>query len=145
MYKSSASIIVNCSIEHTYRIAETYPYFVSFFKKNSRAISQDEKFLRVEVHTHLFKIFPISWEGEGIKEKYKIIHFRQTKGLFKDLKAEWSFEYLDGKTKVTITTIFSKPWLTDFGEKFIGKLVVEKVTERILKELRKKTESITKI
>lgn len=137
MYKGEQSIIIDSSIQAAYEVAETYPYFVSFFKKTSKALFQDEKQLNVEVHSHLFKIFPITWQGEGIKEKNKAMHFKQTKGLFKGLIADWSFEEINGKTKVNITTIFTKSCLTKLGEKYIGQLIIEKVTRGILTELKK--------
>lgn len=140
MYKGEQSIIIDSSIQTAYEVAETYPYFVSFFKKTSKALFQNEKQLKVEVHSNLFKIFPISWQGEGIKERYKAIHFRQTKGLFKGLIADWIFEEINGKTKVTIATDFTKPEIGKFGEKIAGHFIVEKTTRKILNELKDKSE-----
>lgn len=141
MYRGTASTVIDCPVESVYSVAENYPCFVSFYKRGSRIIFQDERQLKVEIHANLFKIFPTSWQGEGMKEKNKGLHFRQTKGLFKGLKADWSFEPIHGKTKVSITTTFSKPWLTSFVETWLGNAIVQNTTHGILAELKNKSEA----
>jgi len=142
MYIGKRSIRINRPANEVYHVAKTYPRFVSFFLKESRILSEDEKKLLVEVHSVLFGQ-PTMWHGEGIKKPPKSIQFTQIKGLFKGLKARWSFVSSDSnETKVTICTSFKKRFLTPLGERLLGVFVVEKTTARILEELKKRTEEV---
>lgn len=143
MYRGKTSIDIIASLKAAYETAETYPYFVGLFKKNSRIVFQDAKKIKVEIHSSLFKIIPLSWQGEGAKERYKAIRFKQTKGIFKGLTADWIFEEINKtQTRVTIFTAIEKPWLRLIGEKRIGKLIIERTTQGILEELKKKAELV---
>lgn len=141
MYIGKQGIMINRNAEEVYRVAKTYPRFVSFFLDGSRILSEDEKKMFVEVHTRLFGWLPTSWRGEGVKRPYKAIRFTQTKGLFKGLTARWSFvPKTPQQTRVTICTSFCKAPLTPLGERVLGTFVVEKVTARILTELKRRSE-----
>ncbi len=143
MYIGKQSIKINQQLMQVYNIAKTYPVFVSFFRSGSRILSEDSTRLSVEVHSSLFGL-PTSWRGEGIKRPSKAIRFTQTRGLFQGLVARWSFISLNrGETKVTICTSFRKPLLTPIGEEFLGSLVVEKVTGKILAELKRRCEQVS--
>lgn len=140
MYIGKQSIGICRNVERVYEVAKTYPRFVSFFLDGSKILSEDEQRLLVEVHSRLFGL-RTSWRGEGIKLPYKAIRFTQTKGLFKGLKARWSFvSKTPTETKVTICTSFRKGPLTPLGERLLGAFVVEKVTTKILAELKRRSE-----
>ena len=66
----------------------------------------------------------------------KSIDFTQTKGLFKGLRAFWSFEKNGNGTRISISTKFEKPAAGFLGEWLLGKFLVERTTRKILLELR---------
>lgn len=140
MYIGKQSVNISKRRERVYEVALTYPTFVRFFLNGSRVLSEDDKKILVEVHSKLFGR-STSWQGEGIKVPLKTIRFIQTKGMFKGLRARWSFvPKSSSETKVTICTSFKKRFLTSFGERLVGTLVVEKTTARILRELKRQVE-----
>lgn len=140
MYIGKQSAKINRDVERVYKVAATYPSFVSFFLKGSRVLFGDDKKLFVEVHSKLFGL-RTTWYGEGVKAPFKVIQFIQTKGLFKGLRARWSFISKEpNETKVTICTSFRKPYLTPLGERLVGNFVVEKITAKILTELKRHSE-----
>ncbi len=142
MYIGKQSIRITQDVDRVYSIARTYPSFVSFFLDGSKILFQDEKTLLVQVQTRLLGL-KTSWFGSGIMTPPKRIQFSQTKGLFRGLKARWSF-VPNGRneTKVTICTSFSKPLLSPVGERLLGIFLVERVTARILSELKGKSETL---
>jgi len=140
MYIGKKAITISRSRARVYSVATTYPKFVSFFLNGSRVLLEDDVKLLVEVHNRLVGL-RISWQGEGVKSQNRCIQFTQTKGLFKGLRARWSFvSKPDGQTKVTICTSFQKPLFTPVGEMILGRFLVECVTEKILRELKRKAE-----
>lgn len=140
MYIGKQSIGISRNVERVYEVAKTYPRFVSFFLDGSKILSEDEKKMFVEVHSRLLGL-RTSWRGEGIKFPCKAIRFTQTKGLFKGLTARWSFvSKTPRETRVTICTSFRKAPLTPLGEQLLGAFVVEKVTAKILAELKRRSE-----
>jgi len=140
MYLGKQSVSISRSAERVYDVAKTYPRFVSFFLDGSKILSEDEKKMFVEVHSRLFGL-RTSWRGEGVKFPCKAIRFTQTKGLFKGLTARWSFvSKTSRETRVTICTSFRKAPLTPWGERLLGTFVVEKVTAKILAELKRRSE-----
>lgn len=140
MYIGRQSSYITLDIDKVYEIARTYPTFVPFFLKGSRVLSEDNRRLHVEVHSKLFGMKTV-WRGRGLKKALKAIQFTQTQGTFRGLKARWSF-LAKGRyeTKVTICTSFKAPWLTPLGERLLGSLVVERVTSKILRELKRRCE-----
>ena len=141
MYIGKQKIEISREREKVYEIARTYPRFVTFFRKGSKILSETEDRLLVEVHSKILGL-PTSWRGEGIKTRPKAIRFTQTKGLFKGLKAHWSFVPKGPtQTAITICTSFKKPVLTPLLERALGNYVVEKVTSKILAELKQACEA----
>lgn len=140
MYIGKQKITIKQSVDRVYNVAKTYPSFVSFFLRGSKILSEDERTIFVEVHSRLLGL-RTSWRGEGVKLPCKYIRFTQTKGLFQGLIARWSF-VADGRdsTRVSICTSFRKPFLTPIGERVLGTFIVEKVTGRILSELKRQSE-----
>lgn len=134
MFNGVQTIIIPFERKTVYEAAETYPYFVSFFSKNSKVIEQNDVYVKVEVHTKLLGFFPTKWEGIGKKQRYQSIYYTQTQGLFKGLTAVWNFEDLNNGTRVSIRSTFSKLGLLD--KWLLGKFVVESTTQRILAELK---------
>lgn len=121
--------------EQVYELAITYPTFVRFFKSGSRIVKQSKKGMIVIVEANLLGIVPSKWIGRGSKEPTDTIRFTQTHGLFKGLKAIWSFSTKSTGTEISIQTTFSKPRLGIFIERILGKFVVEKTTQKILQEI----------
>lgn len=141
MYIGKQSIQINRAPERVYEIAETYPKFVSFFLDGSKILSSDDRNLLVEVHSRLLGL-KTSWKGKGIKVPKRSIRFTQTEGLFRGLTARWSFvPRSDSETRVTICTSFRKRFLSPIGESFVGRFIVEKVTARLLRELKERSEA----
>ncbi len=130
--------IPNRKINRVYKIAETYPCFVSFFSSDSRIIRSTDEEMQVEVYTKLLGLFPTKWTGLGKKVRHRQITFTQTQGLFKGLTAIWSFQEVPDGTEVSIETSFSKPKIGILGEWVLGRFLVEKTTRKILQELKNK-------
>ena len=141
MFSGRQSIFIPFDREVVYKTAETYPYFVRFFLKDSRILEQSDEHIKVEVNTKLLGFFPSRWQGAGRKKRYQGIRFTQTKGLFKGLTALWQFSEVSQGTRVSIRTVFSKPQISRLGEWLLGKFVVEDTTRKILSELRNCLES----
>ena len=140
MYIGKQGIEIECSRSTVFRVAKSYPTFVRFFLEGSRILAEDNDTLYVEVHSRLLGL-KTSWRGEGKKIPEKAIRFTQTKGLFRGLVARWSFiEKSPSLTKVRICTAFDKGFLTSFGERVLGKHLVERVTAKLLSELKFKSE-----
>lgn len=138
--KSSITIARNRII--VYKAACTYPSFVSSFLPQSRVVFEDENSLLVEVHSVLGGFLKTAWRGKGEKISGKAIHFTQIQGLFKGLRAHWSFVSRESdQTRVTILTSFSKPAVTPIGEMILGRFLVERTTGRILRDLKRTAET----
>jgi len=135
MYASESFVLINDSLKSVFEIAEKYPEFINFYKRKS-ILYRDDKRLLIEINHYIFGI-PFRWKGEGIKERYNEIRFRQIEGLLKGLEAHWLFREEDSKTKVTIKTNFSinNPILKIL-EKLIGDLIIKRITDKILIDLR---------
>jgi len=135
MYESESSVLINDNLISVFKVAEKYPEFVNFYKAKS-ILYQDDKRLVVKIDHYIFGI-PFRWKGEGIKNRYNEIRFRQIEGLLKGLEAHWLFRKENGKTKVTIKTNFSlnNPILKIL-EKPIGNLVIKRIIDKILINLR---------
>lgn len=136
MYKGVQSILIRAPRKKVYEIAEKYPSFVRFFSKRSRIVEQSNQHSYVVVCSRLLGLFPKRWRGRGVKKRYRKIEFVQTEGLFKGLKAIWLFKNLKNGTRVFIRTSFSKPRIGNVGEWFLGRLLVESTTRKILSELK---------
>ena len=141
MFEGNQSILIRAAKRHVYQVASTYPKFVRFFLKGSKILYEDEQSLKVQVCTRLLGFFPTKWIGTGIKRPFDCLEFVQEEGLFKGLKAVWSFRENRKVTVVKISTNFSKPRLGSIGEKILGMLVVEKITKKILTELKRSAEN----
>lgn len=145
MFKGNQSILICAEKEHVYQIAVTYPRFVSFFSKGSQVLAEDERSMSVLVCTKLLGFFPTRWIGHGMKQPFQSIEFIQEQGVFKGLKAVWTFSETHQGTLVTIATTFSKKLLPPFGEKVLGTLIVEKTTKKILLELKRAAETVKEV
>ena len=141
MFIGIQSIAILANQKEVFSIAETYPNFVGFFLPQSQIIKQSDNYVEVKVCSKLFGFYRTEWLGRGIKKPHYEIFFEQTEGPFKGLTAVWAFEEYADITQATITTTFSKPNLGKFFEYCLGKLVVEKTTGKILKELKNKAEN----
>lgn len=141
MYRGARSILINAPVTSVFRVAETYPRFVSFFLPASQVKRSSEKHSVVDVHAKLLGFLPTRWIGKGRKKTYRYIYFRQTHGLFKGLHAIWKFRKNSNQTSVTIYTTFEKPTLGIILEWLLGFLVVELTTNKILKELKRVSET----
>ena len=86
--------------------------------------------MQVLVKAKILGLFTTEWEGEGRIIFPEKIDFTQTAGLFRGLKAIWSFDESRGNTIVTIATTFSKPHMFKFVESLLGRYVVEKTTKK---------------
>ena len=142
MIKTESSIEIQKPIDEVYKIAESYPRFVSFFHKREVVESTDRS-LSVRVGMKRFGV-NFEWEGEGQKEPARAIRFTQTKGLLKGMKANWFFDSEDNKkTKVSIKTSFEFkiPAIGFILEKSFSTFLVERTTQKILNELKKSSES----
>lgn len=140
MYIGKSSIRINGGRPAVYKVATTYPNFVSFFLEGSRRLLQDESTIQVEVHSKLLGL-KTKWQGVGQKRFARSIRFIQTQGLFKGLTARWSFVGIGKEeTKVSICTSFRKPLLSPLGELLVGRFLVERITSKILNELQRQCE-----
>jgi ribosome-associated toxin RatA of RatAB toxin-antitoxin module len=142
MFIGKQSILIKRKLDLVYALAGTYPKFVSFFSKKSKIIYSNDQRSKVAVRTKLWKFIPTRWLGSGKKVKNFAIYFRQDEGLFKNLKAHWVFREEKGQTRVTIKTVFRKKAVGKGGEFLLGKLMVERTTKKILKELKRVAESM---
>lgn len=135
MYESESSVLINDNLKSVFETAEKYPEFVNFYKTKS-ILYQDDKRLLIEIDHYIFGI-PFRWKGEGIKNRYNEIRFRQVEGLLEGLEAHWSFRKESGKTKVAIKTNFSinNPILKIL-ERPIGNLIIKRIIDKILINLR---------
>lgn len=134
-------ILINTDLEKVFKVAETYPLFVDFYKDKS-LFPQDERKINVEVGLKILGI-NFKWKAEGLKIKNKKINFIQTQGPLKGLQAAWYFTKLDGKTRVIIENKFKSNYLLGrLGDIFIANLFVKTTIKKILKELKKKSEEV---
>ena len=141
MFKGTQSILISANKIHVYRIASTYPKFVSFFSKKSQILFENEHSMKVLVCTKLLGFLPTQWIGKGVKHPFQSIKFFQEQGLFKGLEALWTFTETHQGTLATIATTFSKKWLAPISENILGILIVEKTTRKILMELKRTAET----
>lgn len=143
MFTCQDSIIIDKVRGHVYRIAETYPHFVRFYRCGE-ILHQDDKIIKVKVGAKFFGI-PTSWIGEGIKKKFETIEFTQTQGLFKGLVALWTFKEAGETTIVSIKINFNFniPIIGSFLERLLGEKMVAKTIQGILKELKRESETIS--
>lgn len=142
MFVGEQQISIRSSLEAVYKMAETYPDFVSAFSRKSKRLFQDENSVEVLIVANLLGIFPTSWKGFGKKTRNKSIKYLQTKGLFEGLTADWNFEVNGDSVIVKIITKFEKPSWGLFLEGLIGRNVVEKTTGKILIDLKKEAEAL---
>lgn len=136
MYTGTQSIWIPANKNQVYDVAKTYPSFVRFFFRDSRIIRQSNQRLLVKISTKLLGLFPTRWYGKGVKNNNQSIRFTQSKGLFKGLTAVWTFNEENNGTVVSIRTQFTQPKIGTWGERFLGKFVIEKTTRKILSELQ---------
>lgn len=145
MFTCQDSITIDRTRGHVFRIAETYPHFVRFYK-SGEILHQDDENITVKVGASFFGV-PTSWIGEGKKRRFETIEFTQTQGLFKGLVALWTFRDAGQSTTVSIKINFSfdVPIAGRFLEHLLGKKMVAKTIAGILKELKRESEAITGI
>jgi ribosome-associated toxin RatA of RatAB toxin-antitoxin module len=141
MYNSVDSIVINKPREHVFRVAETYPCFISFYR-SGEILYQDEKTIKVKISSEILGV-PTSWIGDGKKKRFETIDYTQTQGFFKGLKAIWSFQELGESTIVSIDINFklNLPVIGSFVEHFMGTRKVSKTVKGILSELKREAES----
>lgn len=143
MFTCQDSITIDRAREQVFRIAETYPHFVRFYRCGE-ILHQDDENIRVKVGAKFFG-FPTSWIGEGKKKRFETIEFTQTQGLFKGLVALWTFGDAGQSTIVSIKIKFSfdLPIAGSFLESLLGEKMVAKTIGGILKELKREAEAVT--
>ena len=141
MIKRTCSIDIHKDAQGVFKVAETYPLFVTFFNKKIILQSSSAE-LNVRVGMNRYGINFV-WEGIGRKEFPRRISFVQTKGLLKGLKAIWEFQQTGpGTCHASIHSEFTKkfPIIGSLVEGPLSKYLVEKTTVKILQELKKACE-----
>jgi len=129
-------ILINAELEKVYKIAETYPLFVSFYKEKKISSNRNNKIF-LSICSSIFGI-PFRWEGEGTKGPYNLIEYKQTKGLLKGMSSVWYFTKIDNRTKVKIKNEI-KIRLFFFGglvEWIIGIFIIKHMLKKILFSLK---------
>lgn len=131
---------IKASLEKTYRTAENYPLFVESFQ-DKKIIWSDELSSKVRITNLFFKI-PLTWEGEGKKIKNESIHWIQTSGLLKGLRASWIFKPNEkAGTEIVIKAAFSTKGVRRVFLNIVAPILIGKAVNRILVSLKKACEN----
>src|SRR5581483_897393 len=141
MFTCHDSIVINSKRENVFRVAETYPCFIRFYRYGE-ILYQDDETMRVKIGAKIFGI-PTSWIGEGKKKKFETIEFIQTQGLFKGLIAIWRFKEAEESTilSINISFGFRVPLIGKSLENFLGEKMVTKTIKGILMEMKRESET----
>lgn len=132
-------IIINASVEETYKTAEDYPLFVKAFREKE-ILCKSEHASKVRITNNFFAI-PLAWEGESVKTRNEQIDWVQTSGLLRGLRAKWVFNAIDdGRTEVLIRGDFSEKGLRGIILTLLAPILIIKVVNRILTSLKLESE-----
>lgn len=142
MFDSQETIEIHRPKEHVFKVAESYPLFVRFFKSRE-ILHQDDRTMRVRIGSTILGL-PTSWIGEGKKTRFESIEFLQTQGFFKGLVAKWTFMSLSpSASRVSIQFRFQMtvPVIGGWLERTLVTLKVRPTVKGILAELKRTAES----